>query len=168
MKRGGVLALEQERLAYAPTIKRIPSIENARNGTFTVEEFARLLKALPAHLIEFARWAYFTGWRAGSIRSLRWEDIHAGVLTLRPQYGKNRRAQDIPLEGPLQEIIERAACERKGPYVFHYDDGRPIGSYKTAWATALRNARLEHKIFHDFRVRLLPTCAARACQKKSQ
>lgn len=44
------LALEQERLAYAPTIKTINVPENARTGTFSREEFERLLLALPPYL----------------------------------------------------------------------------------------------------------------------
>lgn len=145
------LALEQEVLPYAPAIKRTIVPENARTGTFSAMDFARLEAALPIYLRDFARWAYYTGWRAGSIRSLRWEDIHDNVLTVRAQYSKTRRAQDIPLEGPLREIIERRSADRKGPYVFHYDDGRPIGSYKTAWATAIRSTGLKGRIFHDFR-----------------
>ena len=132
------LALEQERIAYAPTIKKTPVPENARSGMFTVEEFNRLEAALPEYLRDFARWAYETGWRAGGIRSLRWEDIHDNVLTVRAMYSKTRKAQDIPLEGALLEIIERRKADRKGPYVFHYKNGDPIGSYKTAWATARR------------------------------
>jgi integrase len=149
------LALEQERLSYAPTIKRIPVPENARSGTFTAEEFLRLEAVLPEYLRDFARWAYFTGWRAGGIRSLRWEDIHDNVLTVRAQYSKTRKAQDIPLTADLLEIIQRRATDQKGPYVFHYKNGDPIGCYKTAWATALKKTGLKGRLFHDFR----RTCA---------
>lgn len=85
------------------------------------------------------------------MRSLRWEDVRGEVLTVRAQYSKNRRAADIPLAGPLREIIARARVDQRGPYVFHYPNGQPIGSYKTAWRTALHAAGLEGKLFHDFR-----------------
>ena len=145
------LARQQERLAYAPVVKKPRVPENARNGTFSPEEFERLVAVLPAHLQDFCRWGYFTGWRAGSIRSLRWEDIRDGELTCRAQYSKDRRAHTIPIEGSLAEIITRREKERKGDYVFHYQDGRPIGDYKRAWRTALKTAGLPHRMFHDFR-----------------
>ena len=52
-------------------------------GTQT-SSFMKLKALLPEYLQDFAEWAYYTGWRAGSIRSLRWEDIHDNVLTVRP------------------------------------------------------------------------------------
>ena len=42
-------------------------------------------------------------------------------------------------------------AKRTGPYVFSYEDGRPIGGYKRAWKTALKRAGLEGKLFHDLR-----------------
>ena len=69
----------------------------------------------------------------------------------RAQYSKDRAAHSMPLVGALREIIDRCRVERTGPFVFSYPDGRPIGSYKTAWKGALKRAGLRGKLFHDLR-----------------
>lgn len=153
------VSMEDGLIAYAPTIKRVQVPENARDGKFSRAEFEKVKALLPEYLRDFAEWAYHTGWRAGAIRSLRWEDIHDHVLTVRAQYSKNRHAQDIPLVGPLAQVIERRSADRNGAFVFHYPDnkprhgdrGHPIGSYKTAWKNALCKAGLSDRIFHDLR-----------------
>ena len=108
------IGLEQELVSYAPSIKRVKVPDNARTGTYSLDQFNRLKALLPEHLKDFAEWSYYTGWRAGSIRSLRWENIHDNVMTVEAQYSKTRRAQDIPLVGPLAEIIERRRQSSKG------------------------------------------------------
>lgn len=153
------IAVRNEVLAYAPHIPQIEVPENSRNGSFTRAEFLKVVELLPTYLRDFCEWAYYTGWRAGSIRSLRWADVRGDVLTVRPQYAKNRKTQDIPLVGPLAAIIERRRADRDGEFVFHYpknnplkgDHGQPIGSYKTAWKNAMTKAGLTGRMFHDFR-----------------
>lgn len=110
--------------------------QNRRTGDFQPADFQRLLDCLPVYLQDFVRWGRLTGWRAGSIRSLRWEDIVDDKLWCRAQYSKDREAHGMPLVGELRGIVERRRAERKGAYVFSYPDGRPIGSYKRAWVTA--------------------------------
>jgi len=145
------LAREQQLLISGPVIKRLSESDNARTGIFSPDEFERVLGELPAYLRDFARWAHLTGWRAGSIRSLRWEEVDEDTILCRAQYSKDRTAHRMPLIGPLREIIERRRAERTGPYVFSYPDGRPIGSYKNAWKGALKRAGLSGKLFHDLR-----------------
>jgi len=145
------LGREQQLLTTMPVIKRLSETDNARTGIFTSAEFDRLLTELPDYLWDFTRWARLTGWRAGSIRSLRWEEVDEDKVLCRAQYSKDRTAHSMPLVGPLREIVDRRRAERTGPYVFSYPDGRPIGSYKTAWKGALKRAGLHGKLFHDLR-----------------
>jgi integrase len=135
------LAREQQLLTSSPVIKRLSETGNARTGIFSFGEFEKLLQELPYYLRDFTRWAQITGWRAGSIRSLRWEEVDEDKILCRAQYSKDRTVHGIPLIGPLREIIERRRAERTGPYVFSYADGRPIGSYKNAWKGACRRTR---------------------------
>jgi integrase len=130
------LGREQQSLMMTPVIKRLSETDNARTGIFTSTEFDRLLAELPVYLRDFARWGRLTGWRAGSIRSLRWEEVDEDKVLCRAQYSKDRTAHSMPLVGPLREIVDRRRAERKGEYVFSYPDGKPIGSYKMAWTTA--------------------------------
>jgi integrase len=141
----------QPLLPSAPIIKRLSEIDNVRTGVFSPEEFERLLEELPDYLRDFARWARVTGWRAGSIRSLRWAEVDTDSILCRAQYSKDRTIHRIPLIGPLREIIERRRAERRGDYVFSYADGRPIGDFKNAWKGALKRAGLSGKLFHDLR-----------------
>lgn len=96
------LAREQQLLNSSPVIKRLSETGNTRTGIFSPEEFERLLKELPVYLRDFARWAHLTGWRAGSIRSLRWEEVDEDTILCRAQYSKDRTAHRIPLIGPLR------------------------------------------------------------------
>ena len=145
------LAREQQLLISGPVIKRLSETGNTRTGIFSPDEFERVLGELPYYLRDFARWGRVTGWRAGSIRSLRWAEVDEDTILCRAQYSKDRTAHRIPLIGPLREIIERRRAERTGPFVFSYPDGRPIGSYKNAWKGALKRAGLSGKLFHDLR-----------------
>jgi integrase len=145
------LAMQRRELATKPYMPHLDESSNVRQGKFSITEFERVVMLLPDYLQDFFRWSYVTGWRRGAIRSLRWSEIEGDTILVRPQYSKDRKMQRIPLVGPLREIIERCRLARKGDYVFHYDDGRPIGDYKTAWKTARREAGMEGKLFHDFR-----------------
>jgi integrase len=124
---------------------------NRRTGEYGAEEFDKLVALLPSYLQDFTRWGYFTGWRLGSIKSLRWSEVSHDSLLCREQYSKNREQNRIPLCGPLLEIIKRRRTDMRGDYVFHYADGKPIGEIKKAWKTATRRAGLTGKHFHDLR-----------------
>ena len=137
--------------APEPVIKRLSETGNERTGVFTSAEFERLLAELPHYLQDFTRWGRITGWRAGSIRSLRGEEVDEDKILCRVQYSKDRTAHSIALAGPLREIIDRRRAERTGPYVFSYSDGRPIGDYKNAWKGAPKRAGLRGKLFHELR-----------------
>jgi integrase len=135
------LARQDGLLVSAPPISRLPE-QNRRTGDFPPGDFARLLDCLPEYLQDFVRWAKLTGWRAGSIRSLRWEELIDDKLWCRAQYSKDREAHGMPLVGELHDIVERRRAAKAGPYVFSYPDGRPIGCYKRAWITACCRAGL--------------------------
>jgi integrase len=78
-------------------------------------------------------------------------DRNAGVIVARAEHVKNGRAHKIVAEAELAEIIERrwAAREYKtaegntaiSQYVFHLD-GRPVGDFRKAWASACKAAGL--------------------------
>ena len=146
------LGRENGLVVVAPVIKRLSETDNVRTGLFTSAQFDRLIAELPAYLQDFASWARCTGWRAGSIRSLRWDDVEDDRLRVQAQYSKDRTSHVIPLVSPLREIVERRRALRTGPYVFSYPNGAPIGSYKTAWRASLRRAGLPAGLlFHDLR-----------------
>lgn len=101
-----------------------------------------------------------TGWRKGSIESLRWADVGDDAIFLRAEKSETRKPETMPLEGELAAIIERrrAAAILKGDepepwfaeYVFH-NNGEPIRDFRKAWATARKKANVSHRLFHDLR-----------------
>ena len=58
------------------------------------------------YLRDFCRFAFVTGWRKGSIESLRWSDVGEDVIYLRSENSKTRKPETIPVEGEPKDIIE--------------------------------------------------------------
>jgi integrase len=155
------LALLRGRLTKKPHIRKLPE-KNVRQGFFEHDEFARIIEHLPAHLRDYCRFAYLTGWRRGECSSLTWEDVdhRSRLIHLRPERSKNGHARKVALEGELWEIIQRRWNDRvitrkngtatMPRYVFHRDS-HPIGEFKKSWASACAAAGVGHKLFHDFR-----------------
>jgi integrase len=158
------LAIERKHLSSGPIVKHLSEVGNERKGFFTESEIRALICHLPEYLQDFVLFAYITGMRKGEVQSLRWSDVHADAITLRPENSKNGEARTIPLEGELADLIERRQrarrIEKKGivtisDYVFH-DGGRRVGEFRKAWAAACRFASVPGRLFHDLR-----RCAAR-------
>jgi integrase len=143
------VAVRSKRLSAAPFIPRLSEVGNERQGFFETKNFETVVTCLPEYLRDFTRFGFLTGWRKGSIQSLRWQDVAEGVIYLRAENSKTRKPETVPLEGELLEIIERrrAAAVLPAPngqarfcaYVFHRN-GSPIGDLRKAWATACISA----------------------------
>ena len=155
------IAMRNKVVSVAPYIPRLSEIGNEREGFFETPDFETVVSHLPAYLQDFARFGFITGWRKGSISKLRWNDVGDGVIYLRAKNSKNRKAESIPLEGQLAEIIERRRAEqvleaedgtkRIAEYVFHYRNGLPVGDFRKAWKKACREANVDDRLFHDLR-----------------
>ena len=139
------MAIRNKQISVAPFIPRLSEIGNERQGFFETADFEAVVPHLPEYLRDFCRFGFVTGWRKGSIESLRWSDVGEDVIYLRAENSKTRKPETIPVEGELATIIERrrAAAILKGEgaeprfaeYVFH-NDGAPVGDFRKAWATA--------------------------------
>jgi len=157
------LAHEKELIARVPRIRKEPE-DNARQGFFEHGEFERVVSFLPEDLKDFARFAYYAGWRRNEIACLAWSHIEGDVLRLSPSISKTKDGRVLILEGALAEVIERRRALRREetPLVFHRTlqgsryvragSGHPIKTFYKAWKTACRNAGTPVKrFFHDFR-----------------
>lgn len=156
------LAVERQRISTAPKIRKLSEKGNARQGFFEKGDFEEMVKGLPDYLRDFSSFGYLTGWRRGEIASLTWTDldIDSRMILLRGPESKNGHLRKVPLEGKLWEIIERRLNKRSyqkpdgtvemSLYVFHRK-GRPIGDFRKSWDSALKDAGLGKKLFHDFR-----------------
>lgn len=154
------VAMRNKQISAAPFIPRLSEIGNERQGFFETADFEAVVPHLPEYLRDFCRFGFLTGWRKGSIESLRWSDVGDGVIYLRAENSKTRKAETVPLEGDLAAIIERRRAaqtiedkdgnKRFAEYVFHHN-GQPVGDFRKAWATACKTANIEHRLFHDLR-----------------
>jgi integrase len=139
------IAIRNKQFSVAPFIPRLSEVGNERRGFFETADFESVVTHLPEYLRDFSRFGFLTGWRKGSIKSLRWADVGEDLIYLRAENSKTRKAETMPLEGELLEIVERrraaAVLQAEGvapqfsEYVFHYK-GDQIADFTKAWATA--------------------------------
>jgi integrase len=144
LKRAFKLAAIAGKVAHQPYIAMLTE-DNARQGFVTPSEFERLREALPVDLRDPVEFLYRSAWRVGEMRSLEWRDVKDGAIRLRPENSKTKHGRVLPLRAELAAIIERAHERRipELPFVFHRDDGSPIGLFRKSWAAACRKAGLE-------------------------
>jgi len=138
------MAIDRKHLTAAPKIRHLSEIGNARQGFFADPDFHAIKGRLPEYLKDFAEFGYLTGWRKGEITSLRWEDVEGDIIRVRSGNTKNGDPRSVTLGGVLGELIERRKTDRLvkikdrmvlTKWVFHLD-GRPVGDFRKAWATA--------------------------------
>lgn len=153
LRRMFSLALKSGQLVYVPYIPLLAE-DNARQGFVDHPDFQALRAALPDYLKDPMGFLYWSGWRAGEMKTLQWRDVDlAGkVIRLRSEHSKNKAPRILPLTGELLDIIERARSNRRldCTSVFN-NEGRPIGDFRKAWSTACKAAGLNALIVHDLR-----------------
>jgi integrase len=163
------VAIRNKQVSSAPFIPRLSEIGNERQGFFETADFEAVVSHLPEYLRDFCRFGFVTGWRKGSIESLRWSDVGDDVIYLRAENSKTRKPETIPLQGDLQDIIERrrGAAILKGKegstrfaeYVFH-QNGEPVGDFRKAWASACVAAGLGKMV--------CPKCGSESAERKCE
>jgi integrase len=154
------LGIRNKQISQQPFIPRLSEIGNEREGFFETADFNAVVSNLPDYLQDFCRFGFVTGWRKGSIESLRWSDVGEDVIYLRAENSKTRKPETMPLEGELREIIDRRRAAavirdenketRFAEYVFHCH-GEPVGDFRKAWASACVAAGVGKMLFHDLR-----------------
>ncbi len=161
LKRGFTLGIQGNKVLARPHIPMLQE-RNVRTGFFEPEQFAAVRRHLPAPLQAVVSFAYVTGWRVDSeVLSLSWRqvDFTAGTVRLEPGTTKNNEARTFPFTAELRALLEaqRVCTDRlqheRGcivPLVFHRN-GKPIRSFRKAWAAACDAAGVPGRIPHDFR-----------------
>jgi integrase len=163
LRRAYKLGVERKQISP----NRVPLIrmfreDNARQGFVDYEEFTAIASHLPPPIADIAWFAYLSGWRRGEIFSLTWDDVDLtrGVVTLRPEFSKNKEPRELPLAAPgLQAVISRRWQARlvmttDGPKVcdrlFHRR-GKPVKNFRRAWVQACKKVGRRGLLFHDLR-----------------
>jgi integrase len=161
LRRAFRLAAKAGKVAMRPEISLLRE-DNRRKGFFEVEQYKAMLENLPDYLRPVVLTAYITGWRIRSeilTRQKHHLDPNAGWLRLEPGETKSGEGRNFPLTPELRDVLLRQLEETRAfelqtgsivPWLFHRD-GKQIGSFRKAWASACKRAGATGKIPHDFR-----------------
>lgn len=162
LKRAFVLAFGAGTVAARPPVPLLRE-DNVRRGFFEADEFAAVRARLVPDLAEFVSFLYLTGWRWRSeVARLRWTNVafDAGEVRLDPGTTKTGEGRVFPFTIELRALLDRRwtvtrdrerALGMAIPHVFTRGDGKPVGSFNKAWATACRAAGVPGRVLHDFR-----------------
>lgn len=163
LRRMFALAIQNGKVTHRPVITMLEE-NNVRTGFFESESFEAVRGHLPRDLQPVITLAYWSGWRIPSeVLTLQWRhvDLARQIVTLDPGTTKNGEGRTLPFAG-LPELVELLEARRaattavekaKGtivPWVFHRN-GRPVKSFRKAWATACTMAGCPGRIPHDLR-----------------
>jgi integrase len=128
--------------------------DNGRTRLLTEEEEARLLAYCGLYLRPIVITALHTGFRKSEILSLRWKhvDFRHRLITVEAAYAKNSETRSIPMSDVLTETL-KAIRIHDAPMapVFLTRAGTPYRDLSTAFATAVRRAKISDFTFHDLR-----------------
>jgi len=138
-------------LESVPAI-RMRKEENRRIRWLTKNQADRLLKELPLHLKDMAKFSLCTGLRESNVTQLKWSqvDLDKGHALIHPDESKTKKAIPVPLNKQAISVIQ----SQKGKntvFVFTYQ-GRPVSRCNNhAWRKALQRANIDDFRWHDLR-----------------
>lgn len=150
-------------LTSAPSVK-LPERPPAKERWITTEEAARLVRAAwrnpqSRHLARFILIGLYTGTRKAAILNLQyqpntsggWIDLERGHIHRRgsAQRETKKRQPPAPIPAPLLAHLRRWA--RSGDRYVVSEGGARIGSIKTAWRRACREAGFDDVTPHTLR-----------------
>jgi integrase len=163
------LAVENERLLYAPRLRGLKPTEAApRKGFFERGQFEAVCRRLPVDLRAAVAVSYAFGWRMQSeVLTLERQhlDIKAKILHLDPGMTKNGEGREVALPDDVaillgQQLARVDTLQRKlgriVPYLFPYLSGkvragRRRSDFRKAWAAACKAAGVPDRLRHDLR-----------------
>lgn len=147
------LAKRANRVGEPPFIK-IVDPHNERENFLEQAQFLALRDELPDDLRDPITFLWWTGWRVGAMRGLRWRDVYSDAIRLERKNSKTKQAQELPLTGELEQVIARARGRAKDAddLVFRRADGQPLGDFHKAFYSAAERAGLGTDVHvHDLR-----------------
>jgi len=115
------------------------------------KEIKRLYNTCPEYLKSIVALAVCTGMRRGEILNLKWPDVdfRRKIITILKTKGQKKR--EVPVGVGISRLLLKQRKHPDNPYVFCYEDGRCIGSFKRSFKTALKRAGIKDFTFHDLR-----------------
>jgi integrase len=142
--------------------------DNQRRRRIGEHEEARLLAVAPPLLRSMITAALDTGMRQGEMLALRFKDVDSarGLITLRGETTKSRRTRLVPIATAwLRAVLEWLQLDADGEkkpadtLVFSDESGEPVGSFRTAWVTAVLKANDVAPVWKSYNwAALTPEC----------
>src|SRR6266851_8243123 len=143
-------------------VEQVPEIElpkkpEGRQRYLDEDEITRLLTACEEsknpYLRTIVTLALNTGMRKGEILGLAWEQVDLSTARLTLYKTKSGKPRGVPINRAVYEALvalEPDAKQRQG-LLFKRHDGAAWGQIRTAFAVALKKAKIEGFRFHDLR-----------------
>jgi integrase len=155
MKRAYNLAIREDMVLKNPCWKvSMLREDNKRDRILSAEEFKRLLKKLPSHLVPIVSVAYYTGMRRMEILNLTWKKVNMqeGFIDLEPEDTKTSEPRRFYFNEVVWDIFRKASKVRslRHDFVFTYAR-RPLRDVRAGFINALRRAKIDDFHFHDLR-----------------
>ena len=140
-----------EWIESAPSIRMLNEPPK-RIRWLTHEEAEKLLKELPDHLEDMAKFTLATGLRESNVTGLMWEqiDMQRRCCWIHPDQAKAKKAIAVPLNSDAITII-RKQIGKNQQYIFTYKGNRVTRANNHAWQKALVRAGIEDFRWHDLR-----------------
>ncbi len=119
----------------------------------THAQFGKLIRHLPTHTADMAKFAVLTGLRRSNITGLTWDrvDLKRGTAFVPASQAKGAKAIAVPLSAEAVRVLKRWKGKHE-TRVFVFQ-GEPVHQVATkAWRKAVKAAGLEEGFrFHDLR-----------------
>jgi integrase len=139
--------------------------DNERNRYLSRDEELRLMNQLTgrrAHLHSIVLLAIHSGMRKSELLNLRWPNVDFAreiihVMNSRRERTKGKKSRPIPMNPVAREILlslhaHNMSKHPANEFVFLNPQTRkPIQEVKTAFTSALEDAKIEDFVFHDLR-----------------
>jgi integrase len=138
-------------LEHVPNVP-MATIEDADPRWLTRAQFLNLVKLLPKHTADMARFAVATGIRRGNITGLTWDrvDLKGRFAYVPGSQAKGKRGIPVPLNDEAVAVLKRWRGKHE-THVFVFR-GEPVYQVATrAWREAVKAAGFEGLRFHDLR-----------------
>lgn len=138
-------------------IERAPNVRMLKEDTrrirwLTQDEAAKLIRELPAHLVDVVIFSLVTGLRKSNVTELEWQnvDLVKRHALIHPDQAKTKKAIPVPLNAVAVDVIRRQLGKHQ-QYVFTYQKKRITQTNTKAWKKALKRAGIENFRWHDLR-----------------
>lgn len=146
-------------IAAKPDISHIPAHERRKRRIATPQELVAIAEHVRGSMRLFFALALYNGMRRKEIMRLRWENVNLDAgnswIKVVADYNKLGRGREMPINEVVRGLLVDRAKSSKGSWVFpNAKDARlpaNVSGLKTAWRTALKNAKVSGLTWHDLR-----------------